>query len=407
MLRRGAAVTPVKILHVIPSVGPWRGGPSFVIQAMTKGLAARGWDVHVATTDDNGPERLAVLFGCAVPKDSVTYWYFPRQTRFYLFSWPFFRWLARHVADYDLVHIHTLFSFAVIPAAYWAHRYGVPYVVRPLGTLNRWGIRNRRRLVKRISLLLIDRHVLSGAAAVHYTSEQEREEAAEVVAVRRAEVIPNPVDFRLDRATILRESFESRHPELAGKKRILFLSRLDPKKGIDLLLAAFARLRIQLADVVLILGGTGEEAFMRRLRELARDLGIEAGIVWTGFLEGDQKKAALAGADVFVLPSYSENFGIAAVEAMAAGLPVVVSDQVGIHREIAGAGAGLVVPCDIEKLANALLQLFGDAPLRTEMARRGERLAESFSSARVSDRLIDLYMDITHASFERSAFSHL
>lgn len=392
----------MKILHVIPSVGPLRGGPSFVIQAMTKGLAAGGCEVHVATTNDNGPEVLAVPLGCAVPKDGVTYWYFPRQTHFYLFSWPLSRWLARRVPDYDLVHIHTLFSFPGIPAAYWAHRYGVPYVVRPLGTLNRWGIEHRRPWLKQICLRLIDGPVLSGAAAVHYTSEQEREEAAEIVhvrgSIRRSTIIPNPVDFHLDRETVSGEWLRSRHPELAGRKKILFLSRLDPTKGLDLLLAAFARLRTHLPDAALIIGGTGDEAFVRQLHRTAAGLGIETDVVWLGFLEGEQKKAALAGADVFVLPSYSESFGIAAVEAMAAGLALVVSDRVGIHREIAAAGAGLAVPCDAENLANALLRLLGDAPLRSEMARRGQSLAESFSSARVSRLLMELYRDLTQKS---------
>lgn len=386
----------MKVLHVIPSVGPLRGGPSFVIQSITKGLAARGCEVHIATTDDNGPERLTVPMGRAVPKDAVTYWYFPRQSNFYLFSWPLFRWLARHVRDYDLVHIHTLFSFAVIPAAYWAHHYGVPYVVRPLGTLNRWGIQNRRPWLKQASLRLIDGRVLAGAAAVHYTSEQERAEAEEVTSVRRAAIIPNPVDFHLDRGSLPADSLGDRFPELAGKKRILFLSRLDPKKGIDLLLDAYARLRRQSTNVVLILGGTGNEAFVQQLRKLAGELGVANEVVWAGFLEGEQKKAALAHADVYVLPSYSENFGIAAVEGMAAGLPIVVSDQVAIHHEIGEADAGLVVPCDAASLAAALERLLEDAGLRAEMGRRGQLLAETFSLARVSGHLLELYGKLTN-----------
>src|SRR5215472_17189505 len=101
----------MKVLHVIPSVGPLRGGPSFVIRTMTQGLAERGIDTHVATTNDNGSSILDVPLDVPVIEDSVIYWYFPRQTNFYLFSFPFTKWLWRHASDYDLIHIHTLFSY--------------------------------------------------------------------------------------------------------------------------------------------------------------------------------------------------------------------------------------------------------------------------------------------------------
>src|SRR5437762_2322947 len=129
-----------KVLHVIPSVGPLRGGPSEVIRTMVRGLAETGLEVHVATTDDNGRGRLDVPLGVPVPEDGATYWYFSRQTRFYNFSWPVSRWLAGHVQQYDLVHIHALFSYTTLPAAVYSRRLGVPYIIRPLGTLNRWGM---------------------------------------------------------------------------------------------------------------------------------------------------------------------------------------------------------------------------------------------------------------------------
>jgi glycosyltransferase involved in cell wall biosynthesis len=383
----------VKILHVIPSIGPLRGGPSFVIRTMSEGLAARGCQVDVATTDDNGRERLRVPLDRPVSENAVRYWYFPRQTRFYTVSWPLSRWLKKNTPAYDLVHIHALFSFGVLAAAWWAHRCGVPYVVRPLGTLNRWGIENRRPWLKQASLRLIEGRILSAAAAVHYTSEEEREEASAVVSGVRPIVIPNPVNFQFDGGRT-KGCLRSRYPALDGKRIILFLSRLDPKKGLDLLLAAFARLRARTPDVALVLGGSGEERFVAQLRRQARELGIEADVLWAGFLEKDDKKAALADADLFALPSYSENFGVAAVEAMAAGLPLVVSDCVAIHREIAAAGAGLVVSCREDSLADALSRLLDDPGLRREMGRRGKTLSESFSPARVGEHLLELYSEI-------------
>lgn len=384
----------MKVLHVIPSVGPLRGGPSIVVRTMSAALAANGCNVDVATTDDNGSERLDVPLDRPVRENDVNYWYFRRQLHFYTISWPLSRWLRKNVAAYDLLHIHALFSFSVISAAWWASHYRVPYVVRPLGTLNRWGMENRRPWLKRASLRLIDSRVLSGAAAVHYTSQEEQEEGALVVSAPRPVIIPNPVDFPVDRSHLSGGWLKSRYPATAGKKIILFLSRLHPGKGIDLLLASFARLRTRVPGTALVLGGAGEERFVKQLRRQARELGIESDVVWAGFLEGDAKKAAMAEADIFVLPSYSENFGVAAVEAMACGLPVVVSDRVGMHREISSAGAGLVVPCEENRLADAILQVLDNGGLSVKLARNGTALAKTFSVETVTDQLVNLYREI-------------
>src|SRR5438477_11628771 len=121
------------VLHVIPSIAAVHGGPSIMLERMARGLAQFGIDIHIATTDDNGAGRLDVPHGVPVVRDGLTYWYFNRQTRFYKFSHPLSAWLSRHIEDYQIVHIHALFSHSAFAAAYWAHRRGVPYAVRPLG----------------------------------------------------------------------------------------------------------------------------------------------------------------------------------------------------------------------------------------------------------------------------------
>ena len=197
--------------------------------------------------------------------------------------------------------------FPVDSPSYWAARHRIPYVVRPLGTLNHWGIRNRRPWLKRASIRWIDGPAVAGAAAVHYASEQEREEASAVVAVRRSVVIPNPVNLDFGPAADGSNWLPAGYPELQGKRTILFLSRLDPTKGLDILLPAFARLRSRLTNVMLVLAGSGEPSFVAGLHDLARELGIENQIVWAGFLEGDAKRAALSSASIAVLPSYSNS----------------------------------------------------------------------------------------------------
>ena len=394
----------MKVLHVIPSVGPLRGGPSVMIRTLTRELVKAEMMVDVATTDDNGPDRLNVVLGQPVIDDGVTYRYFRRQTLFYSFSWPLTRWLSRHVMDYDLVHIHALFSYPSISAAFWAKRYRVPYIVRPLGVLTHWSMRNRRPWLKQVSFKLIERRILSGAAAVHYTSEQEILEAADLGATHRVVLIPNAIETPPDIAKNARGHFRKRYPELENRPIILFLSRLDPKKGLDLLLPAFADVVKEHPRTALVIAGNGEPSFVEALKQKATRLGIAREIVWTEFLSGDDKWAALADADIFVLPSYSENFGIAVLESLLCGVPVVISNKVGIHHEISESAAGLVVPCDATPLANAIGILLADKDLRAQMGNAARRCAQiKFSLNCTTQQLLHLYQNVTRVGLNNSS----
>ena len=156
----------LRVLHVIPSASPVHGGPTEAIFGISRALASKGIDVHVATTDDNGIDRLDVPLGKPVNHDNATFWYFKRQTRFYTISLGLTRWLSRHIKEYDLVHIHALFSYSSTPAAYWATKHHVPYIVRPLGTLKEWARRERRSVLKKISFSLTEKRILSRATVV-------------------------------------------------------------------------------------------------------------------------------------------------------------------------------------------------------------------------------------------------
>ena len=349
-------------------MGPLRGGPSFAVRTIAECLVNRGVSVDVVTTDDNGSGLLSVPLGQPVIENCATFWYFRRQLKFYTVSMPLFWWLESHVVAYDLVHIHSLFSFSATAGAFWAARRRVPYIVRPLGVLNDWGIQNRRPFLKKLSLRLIEQKMLTNAAVLHFTSEQERCEAESVAPAIKSMVIPLPVEgaVRDQKGTI---SITAKHPELAGRRVILFLSRLDPIKGLDLLLTGFAAVRKVLPDALLVIAGRGDDAFVDRLRAQSQRLGIQSDVIWAGFLEGETKRTAFAAAEILVLPSYSENFGIAVVEAMASGLPVIVSDKVAIHREVSGGNAGLVVHCDAGEVSEAIVRLLNDCEMRSRMAR--------------------------------------
>jgi len=319
--------------------------------------------------------------------------------------------LRKNIAGFDLVHIHALFSFSSTMAARIARQHSVPYLVRPLGVLNRWGMENRRPILKRVSFRLVELPSLLNSAAIHYTSNAERAEAASLdpqLAEHESVVIPLPVE-RVAQGNA--ERFLDRYPKLRGCRIILILSRIHPMKGIELLLDAFAIVRNQHNDVALVIAGEGEEAYVRGLRERAgtnlRSRSASGSacptnlqeedtrIVWTGHLSGEMKAAALAAADVFVLPSASENFGIAAAESLAAGIPTIVSEEVALSSDIRRYDAGVVVQRDAQQLAAAISDSLSNKERAAGLAANGRRLAEErYSPEAVGRALHELYQKI-------------
>jgi glycosyltransferase involved in cell wall biosynthesis len=249
--------------------------------------------------------------------------------------------------------------------------------------------------LKQWSLRLIELPILRGAAAIHYTAKAEQEEAACAhpdVAATRSTIIPIPVEP----APSFDSSEAGKHfPSLAGRRVILFLSRLHVKKGIELLLPAFAQIHSELPDALLVVAGSGEPAYVETLREKARALGFERDVFWPGFVAGDDKSALLALATLFVLPSFSENFGVAAAEALAAGVPSILSDQVAIAQDAARENAAVIVPCDTAALAAAMRHLLADAALREQLRERGPAFIKNrFSQDAVGRELIALYRSV-------------
>jgi glycosyltransferase involved in cell wall biosynthesis len=386
----------LKVLHVIPSISLRHGGPSYAIRSMAHASQRAGMEVVVATTDDDGNDaRLDVPLGTPVVRDDVTHLFFRRDLIPYKVSFGLARWLNRNIHQFDIVHIHALFSFSSTAAAMVAWRKKVPYVVRPLGVLNRWGLEHRRLLPKRVSLRLIELPILRRAAAIHFTTERELREAADIggdVTAGRSVVTPIPVEVNESGNA---ENFLQSYPSVTGKKLVLFLSRIDKKKGIELLLNAFAGVKRNEPNSLLVIAGNGDTRYVETLRAQADKLGISADILWAGFLGRPEKANAYAAASVFVLPSHSENFGIAAAEALAAGVPCVLSDQVALTDYLQDKDSALVVPCQSAAIANALCQLLSEPETREHLATQGRLVAaQLFSLQSVGEALADRYRSI-------------
>ena len=397
----------MRILHLIATLSPSTGGPGEACLGLCRELANRGHEVSVYTTafghpDPRGAARTEYPLDEPVYDGGVEIRFFAETDhRFYLSSPSLYRALRTVIPTVDIVHIHSIYLFHSTVGAYLCRRFHVPYVIKPHGTLDPY-LRRRHRLRKWLHEIIVERRSFQSAAAIQFTAAQEMELATESRMGRWlfestvGAVVPNgvviPEAFEPEESGADREGLVQQFPELRSKRIVLFLGRINFKKGLDILSSAFARLCRTRDDVHLLIAGPDNEGYGLRVKEWLRAENVLDRVTFAGMLRGAYKNAAFQIAEIFVLPSYTENFGIAIVEAMAQSLPVVVSDRVNIWREIADAAAGLVIRCDAAELTAALSRLLDDSELRTSMGRRGRELVErSFTWPIAAEQMIKLY----------------
>jgi len=365
---------PLRVLHVIPSISPLRGGPSKAVMEMVEALRQRGVDASILTTNDHGPGVDPSLpTGHWIERQGLPLIAFPRWSppvpalREFAFSPDLVRWLKGHIHNYDLLHVHAIFSFPSTWAMREARHASIPYLVRTIGQLSPWSLAQSRSR-KLWMLRLIEQRNLNGAAALHFTSGAERDEVAALGLLPPPLVLPLGVRLNTQTSHRAKEGGD-------GADRItrfLFLSRLHPKKQLDRLLEALALLNQQRPDRPweLRIAGQGEHGYERQLRDQAESLGLGDRCLWLGQVEGERKEQELADADWLVLPSAAENFGIAVVEALAAGTPAILSPEVAVSELVAAAGAGLVCASTPPELALTLEAALGGPSPATRQAAR-------------------------------------
>jgi glycosyltransferase involved in cell wall biosynthesis len=382
---------PLKLLHVAATYLPAvrYGGTIASVHGLCRSLAARGHDVHVYTTSVDGAADSPVAHDTPVDIDGVKVWYFqsPRFRRVY---WaPAMRQHLRlHVGGFDLVHTHAMYLWPLWAAARSAHAAGVPYVVSPRGMLEKGLIEQKSALLKAGLIAFVERRTFEHAAAIHVTSAREAEEAAafgfQLATVRE---IPNGADLEVETGTVP----DAISQIVSGPPYVLFLGRINWKKGIDRLLAAFARLETGR----LVVAGHDDDLYRPALEFRAQRLGLADRVTFMGPVHGAGKAALLAGAQLLVLPSYSENFGNVVLEAMAAGRPVVVTPEVGLAPVVTSTGAGLVAEGGPDRLSRAIATLLNDPALRLEMGRRGEQaVVGRFAWPAVAAQMESLYESV-------------
>lgn len=385
----------MKVLHIVASLAPRYGGPSISTYQMAKALVQQGLKVWIWTTNVDGNGRMDVPIGHPVKKGGVSIVYnnvYPCNR--FGFSPSFAKAISASVCEFDIIHIHGVYSFPALVTAIYAHKHGIPYIVRPHGSLDPFLLR-RHRWFKSFYHRVFARFMLNNAAAIHFTTEQERLLASWFGFSTPSFVLPHGVHLQDFSHLPDFGSFRKRFPELEGKKVILFLGRINFKKGLDLLVKGFKLLDPSKYDAHLLIIGPDTEGYSRQVKKWIAEEGIEARVSFADMVLGREKLAAFVDCDVFVLPSYSENLGVAVLEAMACRKPVVISDKVNICDEVMEGRAGIVVQCTPVSVAEGIRVLLDNPSMAAEFGMNGLNLVKrKYSWEPISRKLAEIYSQL-------------
>ncbi|MGP1386738.1 MAG: glycosyltransferase [Thainema sp.] len=390
----------MKVLHVVPSVSPIRGGSTVAVLETVRSLLDCGVAAEIVTTNDSGATLLDVPLYQTIEFEGVPVTFFPRfsprshAVSEFAISLEHSRWLWQHIREYDLVEINSLFSYVCTASGWIARQRQVPYVISPHGHFAPWVIQ-QKRAKKQIYNTLFEQGNLDRAAGIHCTTTAEAKNVkhfgikAPTFTIPLGVTIPPPV-------ANARQQLCDRYGIPADVPIILFLSRFHAKKRPDFLLEVLHQLKDQ-QPFHLILAGDGEADYVQYVKAQVEHWELCDRTTLPGFLRGEDKAMALYGADVFALPSYGENFGIAVAEAMGAGLPVVITPEVEIADDVQTANAGLVVPGELPAWQSALATLLQSVDQRHRLGHNGRKLScDRYNWATVGQQLKETYASILH-----------
>jgi glycosyltransferase involved in cell wall biosynthesis len=385
----------VKVLQVVPSLATEWGGPVKVVNELAGALEVIGVSSEIisaqgrrvgnpetVTNDipihlfETGP--IARLWTAHTPGLKKT--------------------LARKIPDFDLVHIQELWHYPGYIASKIARSRNVPYIVTIHGELNEWNLQ-QKRLKKQIYMTAIQRGILQKSAALHAITQAESNRIRQLEIETPVAMIPNGIHTEEFENLPDRSQFVSRYPELENRLIVLFLGRIQQKKGLDILAQAFGNLVRTRHDVRLVVAGPDEDNTLTEIKTILKSQGALEKAVFPGMLTGEQKLEALGAADIFALTSYSEGFSVALLEALSAGLPLVITDECNFP-EVGDSRAGFVVRPNDSETASALMSLLDSADLRREMSENARRLVRSnYTWERIAEKMFTLYENVIAGNF--------
>ena len=387
----------MRVLHVIPSLAKVRGGPSQATIEMIRVMQSHGVDVEIATTNDDGPDLLEVPLGQRIEYEQVPVWFFHRFSpsidfvREFAFSSQLTTWLWQHITEYNLLHIHAIFSYPPTIAMAIARLRRLHYLIQPHGLLGEWPLQ-QGAVKKQIYLTLTESANLKHSQALHLNSQQEQQEVAKLGLASPSFILPYGLDLPSpipDARHRLRQLLKVPEDEPV----ILFLSRLHPKKGLDYLIPALGKLAHQ--RFTFVLAGSGSPDYETEIDNLLVSARMCERTYRCGFVAGEVKDLLLQGADLFALTSQSENFGIAVIEALAVGVPVIITPGVALADVVEQYQLGYVSELNSIAISQHIQHFLSYPQIAKEMGDRAHQVViEKYTWDRIVSNLIEVYMTI-------------
>ena len=389
----------MKILVYGESIAENTGGGRTGILGFCQALISVGNSVKLVTTSMGESSSIFKDSIVNASVNGVNIFYFRPLIVFFSnnFSIKLFKWLVEEVKASDLILIHSIYKINGTFIAFLCRFYGVPYILRPHGSFDPYLLKRRRYFFKFIYIHLIESISFHHASAIQYSCINEYKDTKKVLPdISDPLIISEGIDTSIysDGA---KGNFRCKYDFLENKTIILFLGRFHQKKGIELLITAFSSLLNKNKNIYLVLAGSGDDAYLLSLKNMINDFGISDYVMFTGQISEKDKVSLLYDSDIFVLPSYGENFGLSVVEALACSLPVIISNKVGISTEIKNNLAGLIIECDATELEVSLNTLIDDSYLRSLLGANGKKLVTNkFNLESVAHDIDIKYKKIFH-----------
>jgi glycosyltransferase involved in cell wall biosynthesis len=378
---------------VTPYLGTTYGGTSKIVTELVQGLGSLGTSVDLVTTNANGVEKLAVPIKDWMPKKGYRVQYFPCWHRNdFIVSLSLIRWLFNHVGEYDLVHTNTVFAPLILLTHWICKLRRIPYIMTPHGMLEPWAL-SYKAWKKRLYYTLFEKSALQQASAIQGTATCEAKNI-NYLGFNQTIFVSNGIHRQEFEKLPDPEIFYQQYPTTINKTLILFLGRIDPKKGLDLLAPAFAKVHQKFPHTHLVVAGPDSVGYLATAQRYFAQAGILESVTFTGMLKGSLKQAALMSASLYVSPSYSEGFSMSVLEGLASGVPCVITTSCNFP-EAAAARAAYVVNINADAIADALIQCLSNPEQAQAMGDRARQfIFENYTWEQSAKRLMQAYKAI-------------
>lgn len=380
----------MKILHITASMSSEWGGPTKVVAELTEKLVEKGIEITIFSPFRQGEELKVVK---------------PKGVKLRLFHQSFIdklwtsyslelqRAIQKEVNNFDIIHIHEIWHYPHYIAYRAAKKAGKPYVITIHGALDPWCL-NYKSFKKKIYSLLIQKRILKESNVIHAITNEEVRQIENFISNKKITMIPNGINPEDFTNLPFRKELEKLYPKLIGKKVLFFLGRIHPKKGLDLLVKVFGIITRERDDVRLLIAGPDSDGYEAKVKQILEKERTLDKVIFTGMLKDQNKLVALGGADIFILPSYSEGFSMAILEAMISKLPVIITSQCNFP-EVDEYKAGIVIEPDSKQFVEALNTLLSNSKLCKKTGENGRKLVlEKFTWNKIADKMIQVYAEI-------------